>query len=501
VRRSPAWLLVVPLLGACGGPAARDTLVVAHPAAPVSLKPNSANEELTLSVLSNVYEGLVDFDAKLAAVPALAESWHTEDDLTWVFRLRDGVRFHDGSPLEAADAARSIEWARTAPESRRHPELAEVASVTVQDPRTLVIRTREPFGALPHRLASIAITRPADGAGGAHVGTGPYRVVEATPEHTVLEAFAGYARGAAAIRHVEFRVVPEAERRLELLRRGEVDFVIDVPAESVEELRREPGLRLVTEKGLRVLYLGLDTVRADDPDVSVPNPFRDVRVRRAIAMAIDREALVRGPLKGQAELVDQIVAPPVFGYDAALPPRVHDVAVARRLMAEAGHGAGFGVTLDYMPAKYRAMGPVVAALARDLRVLNVDVRLRPSEPGAFLERLEGRRTAMWIIGWMSTGGDALITYNYLLHSPVAGRGVDNGGYSSPALDALLSQAKTLMRPEERQPLLSKAARLVADDVPVVPLYRQTDLYAVSRDLQFEPRVDRRTRAWFMRWER
>jgi peptide/nickel transport system substrate-binding protein len=479
----------------------RDRLVVAHATAPVSLAPNVANEELTLSILSNVYEGLVDFDAKLAPVPGLAESWHTEDDLTWVFRLRPGVRFHDGTPLRAEDAARSIEWARSDPSSRRRPELAEISSVEVIDERTLVLRTSVPFAALGHRLASVSITKPTSGPGGAHHGTGPYRITQAGASSTVLEAFDQYVHGPAAIRHVEFRVVPKLEERVAQLRRGDVDFVIDVPAESLPTLQAEPHLKVVTQQGLRVIYLGFDTARDRSPDVSLPNPFRDVRVRRAVALALDRGEIVSSALAGQAELVDQIVAPPVFGYSRSLTPRPHDVDGARRLLAEAGHRAGFAVTLDYMPGKYRAMPAVVAAISRDLRQVGIEVRPRGCEPGPFLERVESRQTALWLMGWMSTGGEASITYGYLLHTPVGGQGVDNGGgYSNADLDRLLESARGVLSPERRAQILAEAAALVHEDVPVVPLYRQVDLYAVARKLSFEPRVDRRTQAYRMRWQ-
>jgi peptide/nickel transport system substrate-binding protein len=485
--------------GCTSQPAPRDTLVVAYASGPVSFTPNTANEEITLSVLGNVYEALVEFDAKLAAAPLLAESWHTENDLTWVFRLREGARFHDGSPVEAADVVRSLEWARSAPESKRRAELAEISAVTALDARTVSLRTTESFGGLPHRLGAIMISKPGPDPQGPPLGTGPYRIVQATPAVTVLEAVAT-GTGRPPIRRAEFRVVPELEQRVALLKAGEVDFVIDVPAERLAELRTTPGLRVITERGLRVVYLGFDTARARSADVTGPNPLRDRRARRALALGIDRRAIVDGPLAGHGEVADQIIPPPVFGFAVGLPPLNYDPTAARQLLAEAGYGTGFGITLDYMPGKYRATEAVVRSLAHDLGVLGVQVRPRPLDPPAFFERIERQDSAMFLLGWMSTGGDGLVTYNYLLHSPRDGQGVDNGGgYSSSAVDNLLSDAKRRHRPEERREMLGRVARLVREDMPVVPLFRQTDLYGVRDRLVFEPRVDRRVRVRTMSW--
>lgn len=490
----PRLLLAVLALAAAAcapGPRPRG-LVIGYPAGPATAIPDTVNEEITISVLSNVYESLVDFDAKLAVRPGLAASWYTADDRTWVFRLREGVRLHDGRPLNSGHVVAALERARLDPGSTRRAELAVVESVEGRDPHTVAVRTRFPFGALPHRLGNVAIWTPAPRAGEPPVGTGPYTFESFTPSgDVVLRAFDAYHQGAPSIRTVRFRVVPALQTRLAQLRKGELDLVVDVPPEAARTLGT--GVRTISERGLRVLFLAMDC-RAG-------SPFQDARVRRAVSLAVDRDALVQGPLEGHGEPAHQVVVPGVFGYHERLDPVLRDAAAARRLLAEAGWPGGFEVDLDYMPQKYRAMEEVVAQLAGDLQGIGIRVRPRTFDAAAFFPRSE-RAGALSLLGWMSTGGDALVSYNYLLRTPGGGFGIENGSrYSSAVVDGLLEQAMRQLDPEKRAHLLARVAEEVQRDAPVAPLYRQGDLYGVAAGLEFQPRVDRRLRAAHMRWRR
>jgi peptide/nickel transport system substrate-binding protein len=317
----------------------------------------------------------------------------------------------------------------------------------------------------------------------------------------VLETFDGYRGRRPAVRVLEFRVIPGAEARLAQVRAGDVHLVVDPPPDAVAGLRSDPSVRVVTERGLRVLYLGMDCSRESNPDVGPgANPFRDVRVRRAAALALDRPALVREALGGDADVVDQLVAPAVFGYDADLPSLRFDLAEARRLMAAAGHASGFDVTLDFMPEKYVSMPAVVSVLLRQLAAIGIRVRPRPASTPDFFQRLERRRTAFYLMGWSASSGDAGVSYDALLHTPGSGRGAQNGGsYSSPAVDRLLDEAAGTLEDGVRRGLLKELAQRIATDVPCIPLYRQTDLYAVARDLVFEPTALRAIYGARMRW--
>ncbi len=498
---------------ACGAPRAPRALVVAVTSGPLSLQPNTINEEFTLSVQSNVFETLVDFDDDLMLRPGLARSWVTLDDFTWVFRLRPGLRLHDGRLLQAADVAQSLEHARADPDSRRRLQLEPLQSVRVLDAGTLELRTRRALDMLPTRLGNVFIW--SRGTRGEPVGTGPYRVREWSPTGpTRLTAFEGYHGGVPPIREVEFRVIPDPGEQARELRAGRVQLMLDVSREDVERLRADARVRLVTRAGLRILFLGLDVARARSPYVSTRaaaqpeaadfgdgdvNPLRDVRVRRALALAVDRERLAREALGGLAEPVDQIAAPIEQGgvRRASL---LHDPQAARRLLHAAGYARGFRLGLDFMPNKYRAMEHVVAELSRDLAGVGVEVVPTPRSPVDMLRRVEQRDLSFYLLGWISDIGDAVMSYEYLLHTPRDGFGVTNGGgYSNPRLDALVLAASGRLTPRQRRERLAEAARLVAEDVPVLPLYRQLDVYALDPTLEFSPRLDRRVRAAALRF--
>lgn len=503
-RRIPLLLVAAACLGAwsaCRKPPA-SAVVVALPTGPSTWVPWMASEEYTGLVLLNVFEPLVDTSGDLGLRPHLAESWETPDDRTWIFRLRPGVKLHDGRALTAREVAASLTAARDDPASRRKPELAGVESIEARDARTVVLRTRFPFSPLPNRLTELAIAVPALQAGAPPVGSGPYRIQDWNLQgDIVLSAFEGYWRGAPSVRSLSFRVIPNQDTRLMQLRDGAVHVVFDVPAERVGEVDGWPGARVVQRQGLRVILLGMDSARARSPYVEADtNPFRDPRVRRAVALAIDRQRLVRETLGGLATPCDQAVAPEVFGHHSGLRPIPHDPEQARRLLAEAGWGQGFGVALDYMPGKYRAVDAVLAVVSSDLARVGVTVRPQPADPGLFFDRLARQETSFYLMGWMSSSGDAGITLEYLLHSPGPRYGVSNGsGFADPALDALLEQAASQTEARDRLPLLQRAAELVHESLPVVPLYRQTDLYGVAEGLVFEPRLDRRVRGFDLRW--
>ena len=489
-----ALCTLLALGGACRGAPATHRLVIALPIGPDSLVPNASEEEFARAVLENVYEPLVEIDSNLSLRPCLAESWHNPDDLTWIFHLRDAVRLHDGRLLDARMVAASLEKARAI--SEPEGELSRVAEITAADARTLRFRTRAPFAALPSRLSSVLVSADPLRPGERAVGTGPYRLQSWTPgASTVLEAFPAYRLGRPPIDVVEFQVVPDARERIRRLREGRVHLIVDVSPEEMAGLVSAPGIRTVSYGGLRALFLVMDCARESNPRVSGPtNPFRDARVRRALALAIDADDLVRRALGGYGERVNQLPTPKEFGYDPGLPRRSVDRAEARRLLAAAGRPRGFSAELDYMPGKYLAMEAVVRALAAELLEIGIRVDLRPAPPDVFLKRIQARDTALYVIGWLNDTASAEITYESMLHTPGGGLGIDNGGgYSNPELDRLIESASRSLNPGARALLLKRAAAIVYEDVPLVPLYRQADLYAYASRLAFEPRLDRRMR--------
>ena len=486
-------------VGSCRRSVPLGPLVVALPAGVGSVLPNTTTQMASLSVLSNVYETLVDLDPRLGVRPGLADSWYTPDDVTWVFRLREGVRLHDGKLLQSEDVVRSLEHARHDPASRRRGQLAEIASIEAKDSSTVEVRTVRPLDTLATRLSNVFVWAAAARPELPPAGTGPYRIGSWRSDGgAVLEAFEGYHRGPARIAEVVFEVVPQPNDRLQRLREGSAQLAADVvPAAA----RGGATPRIVSRAdGLRVSILTFDVARERSPYASAGrNPFRDVRVRQAIALAIDRKALVSGVLAGRAAVAEQITTAQELGaYQASVPSRPFDLAGARRLLQSAGYGSGFEVVLD--AADDVDSRAVAGAIAVDLRRIGVSVRARHQSEAELARRIEARDTALCLRSWTSETGDGRGSYECLLHTRAQGLGLANaGGYSSPALDGMVRDAAAPLGSDQRRMLLARLAAKVAIDVPLVPLYSMADVYAVVSRLWFEPRLDGQIRAAEMRW--
>ena len=484
-------------------PAPREAptrLVVGYPTGLDSPDPIAVMDSFSRSILANVYEPLVDFDADLGMVPALAESWHMPDELTWDFELRPGVRLHDGRRLTAEIVARSLERARSDPASKLRAELQSVEQIQALGPATVRIRTRFAFAALPSQLASVPIS-DLSAPGETPAGTGPYRLRSWAPGKSVfLEAFGAHRAGPPGVRSLEFRVIEDRSRRLQALARGEIQMITGLDAKQAGLAAALKGVATASRRGLRMVFLAMDCARERTPYASaVRNPFRDPRVRRSVALSLDRNALVRGALAGEAEIATQVLAPKVFGLGAELAPIPHAPAQARALLAAAGFGGGFDVTLDLSAPEFADLG-VAEALVRDLAAIRISTRLRPQSTRELLARVETRDTSFYLTPWTGTSGDFGITADYLLHTRAEGHGQGNGGgYSSPRLDRLLDAASRTVEPVDRRALLEAAAAQLHKDLPLVPIYRDTDRYALREGLVFKPRLDRQVRALEMRW--
>jgi peptide/nickel transport system substrate-binding protein len=478
----------------CAPAPPRTRLVVAHPTRPVIPPPALSMSEVTNSVFRHAYEPLTELSADLRVIPCLAESWYSPDDLTWVFRLRRGVVRHDGRPLDARDLAAQLTRFFEPSSPARAVGLPRT-TVEVPDPATLVLRTAAPAGWLPNYLAYVLLRFERDQPGLPPAGTGPYVFLgEGQGGGIVLDAFPQHWAGKPAIDRVEFRVVPDSHQAVALLRRGDVHLVLDAPVDLWAGLTRDRALRTAARPGLRVMYLAFNTFATDGGGRS---PVRDPRLRRAVAEAIDRRAIISGVVKGLAEPIGDFVPPEVFGHAPGLraaPAR--DPEAARRHLAEAGTPTR-PLRLAYAA---RQDAPAVAEqIAADLRGIGLEVITRaaptfgprPGPPG-------DPEPDLFLMGWSNATGDAALGYYALAHTPNDAEG-SLSGYSNPLVDRLLAEAAEAPSQPVRQRRLRQVAEALAADVALVPLYRVLDRYSFAPGLEFTPRLDRRIRAQDMRW--
>jgi len=493
-RRLVAWLALAATIGggvACsGGPGggAGPLRLVFH-SGPQGLDPHLHDELATHWVLDNVYDSLVTFDVDMHVRPALAAGWDNPDDLTWRFRLRPGVRFHDGRPLEAVDVAVSLERARSHPRSKVSGYLVEVAAVRAVAPLTVEVRTRRPYPILLNKLTFIAIVpRDSPPQIARPVGTGPYRFVSYAPGRSVELAAFGRGRPLreAAEPRVSIGFESDATKRVQRLVSGEADLIAELPPEFAERVQAAPGCAVRAAGGLAVDYL--------QPRVDVP-PFSDPRVRRAVDLAVDREELVRTMLHGRGAPAGQMVGPRVFGHAPEIRPPRRDLAAARWLLAAAGYPGGLDAVVELRD------GQDIAPLSAQLAEAGIRVRPRPRPWSELYPRLLRGQVAFYFGSWQCASGDASDLFDNKIHTrdPARGYGGSNSnGYGNPALDRLIESSGATLDMSERGRILESAMRLLAADLPLIPLAVPYDLYGVRTGLAWAPRLDSRIQAANMR---
>jgi peptide/nickel transport system substrate-binding protein len=472
-----------------------------HPAAPPApvrigltydlhtLDPHQEGTIASLAVLSNVYEPLVHVLAGAEVRPALAASWEDVEPTITAFHVRPGVLFHDGSPLRAADVAWSLRRVLEDTSLRLHTFVRVLAGVEAVGEHTLRVVTRRACPSLLGRLAQVPIVREgARGLDASAVGTGPYRVVawDKVRRTLRLRRFDRY-RGPAppveeAVLHLGLLDDPMAalrDQRFEILQS---------PARRVQDALRTSGPYAArSEDSLFVRYLGFDVARPASPHVaSKRNPFADLRVRQAVASALDRRLLAAG-LSVTAVPADQPVPRSVHGFDpdVVLPERY--LAGGRRLLATAGYASGFEATLDT-----REVLAETAYLVRDqLAPLGLDVKVRVQGEDEFAARMARADASLWVNRWACITGDAGELLEELIR-PGAGFPL-NGGAVEPALEAGFVAAEAVRDPVARRNALRELLGSVTRRAVLVPLTTEQDTWAVHERVDWHPRTDGQVR--------
>jgi len=484
-RLSARFILPLLLAAAlhCGAPP-RDTLRIGLGNGLVSLDPHTQDEEVTTSVLANFYQGLVGFDANMKLRPMLAAGYANPDELTWRFRLRPGVRFHDGRPLTAEDVIYSLERARSHPQSVFKSILAVVERIEKRAALEVQIVTRRPQPVLIKTLTAVAILPRGFQPGNTAVGTGPYRLVGAELDKEIrLEAFQGYWGSLPAFRRAVFRIVPQDRWRGHEL----VGERLDVDAEPSLQMRviieKDPKFRILTQEGASVTMLGM--VGSGTP---VENPLADRRVRQAISLAIDRRELVRTLFNWYTAPASQLVPKSIFGFNPDLPVIERNLDQARRLLQEAGLEEGVHLRLDHS----EATGPEADMIRRQLADVGIGVQLNRVNWEELYNRISTGESRFHLVGYITTTADVSELFNSLIHTNMPGTeyGLENpSGYSNPELDRLIEAADREYSIQRRQRLLQEAMGRVMEDLPLIPLYVWTRCYGLRRDLEWTPRAD------------
>lgn len=509
----PALVAIVPMKMADA-----QTLRLGIRAGPESIDPHFTASATHAEALKHVFDTLVWSGDQLQLEPGLAESWATIDETTWEFKLRKGVKFHDGSDFTAEDVKFSIE--RIPVVSGPNPTVTyirRVKGVEIIDPHTIRIKTEGPAPTLPNdfiRLfivshkAAAGLTRDTANEnfnnGKAAIGTGPYKFVSWTPRsELVLERFDGYWGGKQPWEKVIRKELPDNTARVAQLLGGQVDAIARVPAADIPALSKDSKLSVVKGHTIYVFYAELDT-REKTPQVSAKdgsplpnNPFRDPRVRQAFSLAIDRQTLADKVMEGLGRPIAQIIAPEIFGYNPAIQPVRANTKKAKELLAEAGYPDGFKVTFNFTNDRLPGDRNVGIAVSQMLSKIGVDVKAA-DQPGAVMFPARTRGYLSFVMGgWGSITGEANYTLSSLLHTnaPSLKLGAFNWrDFSNPTLDKLIQQAGVEMDNDKRKALLQEAVKIAADENVIIALVSPDSAWAVRKDVAkiLRTRVDEET---------
>jgi peptide/nickel transport system substrate-binding protein len=506
----PAARYVLALALACLPLAAQAlTLRYASQDDPQTLDPHAANLLSSSRVTANVYETLVWRDKAWKIVPWLATSWTRPDAKTWRFRLREGVKFHDGATLTADDVVFSAERALS-PLSQMRVSLQGVDKAVKVDALTVDFVMREANPALLAHLTQFRIMNRAwavkhgaaapqdykakeDTYASRHAnGTGAFMVKERQPDvRTVLVAHKdwwGHGAGLNEGNLSEVILLPIKSNatRLAALLSGEVDFLLDPPTQDVARLRASPAIKVIEGGEMRVQYVAFDVFRDDllHGKANGRNPFKDVRVRQAVAHAIDAEAIRAKVMRGFSKPVGSILVPGVQGYSADADRRLpYDREKARKLLAEAGYPDGFEVTLD--AGNVQPAADIAQAVAAMLAQVGIRVRLNIVPQTNYFPKIEKHDTSFYVLSWgAGVTADALYTMQALLHTPGRkGEGDFNlGRWSNARYDELIGKMRVEQDMTRRDALAREALLVAGAELPLVPIHQPLIPWAMRKNV-------------------
>lgn len=470
----------------CHPPAAKHLILnIACQGRPITMVPHGMPELYTLMVQANIYEGLVEFDPGMKVVPLLAEHWETPDPKTWIFKLRPGITFHDGTPLRAEDVAFSLRRAKEDTTSALRANFVQVAAIEVLDSLTLRLTTYRPFPLLLYKLVSVFIVPQnkfmAQGPQAwerAPIGSGPYRLQANEPQGPlVLSAYPGYWGGKPQFQEIRFLETSDLAEITRLLgNRGSPAIVPHLDQAAARTLTAVSKKYSIQHRpGLVLRYLAMRWAR---------KPFQDQRVRQAISLSIDRRSLVDEFCYGYATPANQPVPITVFGYNDQLAPLAYDPGLAGELLKQAGYHQGLDLTL-LLPSQREAVGRI---LADQMKPAGIRLHLSLVSRDDFFRSLD--TAGFFYIGYSSISGDASDLLDEALHSKSGGYGVSNyGGYSNPEVDRLIEISDTCFSQERRLKLIQRAMKLIYDDMAIIPLFIEDQISASSDNIRWRPRLD------------
>jgi peptide/nickel transport system substrate-binding protein len=479
-----------------------------------TLDPHFNNIAPNVSMSANMFDALVNTDGDGHLTPGLATSWRAVDPTTWEFKLRRGVKFHDGSDLTAEDVIFSLDRPATLTNSPGPftSYTKQIVGKQIVDPYTIRLKTAAPYGPLALDVSTIFIvskkaalhaTQEDFNSGKALIGTGPFK-------------FAGFTRGdrVELVRNplywgaksewdkVTFRILTADGARLAALLAGEVDAIDNVPPADVADIRKNTKFTLAQKVSWRTIFWTMDQSRDVTPDISgedgkplTKNPLKDIRVRQAISKAINRQALTERTLDGLGVPASNIVAPGILGYVKSLKVEQYDPEGAKKLLAAAGYPNGFNLTLHGPNNRYINDERVVQTVAQFLSRIGIVTKVETLPLSVYFGKARTADFSVALLGWGTLAGDFGLRTLLGTQNAATGWGTWNWGrYSNPAMDKLVQSSLASVDLQTREKFAEQAATVALQDYAVIPLHHQYATWAVRKGVKYEPRIDEFTLA-------
>lgn len=467
----------------------KDTLVIAQGVDPTTMDPHNHMETPAWNVHLNIFDTLLQRDPSIKIEPLLAESYRIVNDLTWEFKLRKGVKFHNGEDFNAGAIKFALDRMADPKQKLRQTVFQGVIDrVETPDDYTVRIVTKAPYPVMDAMLCIYGHAVPPkyfQEKGPAHfalnpIGTGPYKFIKwIKDDQILLEANENYWRGAPKIKKVIFRPIPEATTRVSGLQTQELDIIVNIPPHLMR-LMDWKGRSFVSKvPSVRVIFMAFDTIK--------PGPVADKRVRQAIAAGIDMKTNIKKILEGNGVLLGSPLTEKHFGYDPSAKPMDYNPEKAKQLLAEAGYAKGFDFVINSPMGRYLNDKEMAEAVAGDLRKIGLNATVKTHEWGTYMDRMYNHNNApAYILGWGNTSFDGDFTI-----APLMRTGKVLGNVSFPKLDELIDQGISTMDKKKRQKIYSDAAKVIREEVPWAWTYQQVDIYGVNERVNWKARTDER----------
>lgn len=461
------------------GDAGEGIVTVAQGADPKSLDPHATNDQPSSRVNKQIYDTLVEQDVKMELQPGLAESWDQVDETTWEFKLRQGVKFHNGEELKASDIVFSLNREKESPNTSHI--VGFIKEVEAKDDYTVVIKLEEPFAPilshLAHTASSIlnekAVTEAGDDYVNNPVGTGPFKFVSHDAgDKVTLEAFADYYKGAPKFKTLIIKNVAENATRTIGLETGEIDIAYDIEPNDFDVVKNNDRLELIDDESLSTAYIGFNTQK---------EPFTDIKVRKALNHAVNVEEIIEVVLEGSGKPATGPINNKVFGYDDSLEAYNYDPEKAKALLAEAGKGEGFTTTIWTNDNAVRVK--IAELVQAQLAEVGVKAEIEIVEWGAYLDRTAAGEHDMFILGWVTVTGDADYGLYALFHSSQKGSAGNRTFFENAEVDKLLDEGRKESEPAKRLEAYKAAQEIIVEEAPEIFLYFQNQNAGIQKTIK------------------